>query len=95
MRSVRVASDIVPVSELKAHAPDYLRRIAETGAPVVVTHNGKAAGVLLSPEAYDELVERARFVAAVEDGIADADAGRVRGHDQVVRAMRARFEKPR
>ncbi|HTJ47346.1 MAG TPA: type II toxin-antitoxin system prevent-host-death family antitoxin [Kofleriaceae bacterium] len=95
MRSVRVSKDIVPVSELKARAPDWLRRIAETGAPVVVTQNGKAAGVLLSPEAYDELVERARFVAAVEEGLADADAGRVHSHDDVIREMQSRFGKPR
>src|SRR2546423_12602748 len=77
MRAVRIAQDIVPISDLKAKAADWLRRVAETGAPVVVTQNGKAAGVLLSPDAYDQLLERARFIAAVEEGLADADAGRV------------------
>ena len=95
MRGVRVSEDIVPISELKAGAAGWLRRIARSGAPVVVTQNGKAAGVLLSPETYDRLVERARFVAAVEEGLADADAGRVRSHAQVVRAMRARFGRAR
>jgi prevent-host-death family protein len=90
MRALRVSENFVPVSELKAQAADWLRRIGETGAPVVVTQNGKPAAVLLSPRAFDELTEQARFVAAVRDGLADADAGRVQPHADVVRRMKAR-----
>jgi prevent-host-death family protein len=91
VRPVRVSENFVPVSEFKARAADWLRKIADSGAPVVVTQNGKPAGVVLSPEAYDELTERARFVAAVEEGLADADSGRVRSHVAVARRMRARL----
>jgi prevent-host-death family protein len=91
MRTVRVSEDIVPVSEFKAQAAEYFRRVAETGQPLVITQNGKAAGVLLSPNEFDRLSERARFVAAVEEGLKDADAGQLREHDEVVSRMRARF----
>lgn len=37
MRAVRVAEDIVPVSELKAQAADWLRRLSETDHPIVIT----------------------------------------------------------
>lgn len=91
MRAVRISEDIVPVSDFKAQAADWLRRVVETGHPLVITQNGKAAGVLLSPAEFDRLNERARFVAAVEEGIADADAGRLSDHDEVVARMRARM----
>ena len=65
MKSFRVSENIVPVSEFKAQAAEMLRRLATSGEPVVITQNGKAAGVLLSPQAYDDLTERARFMAAV------------------------------
>jgi prevent-host-death family protein len=94
MRPVRFSEDVVPVSDFKAQAADWLRRIAETGAPLVVTQNGKPAGVLLSPQAFDQLTERARFVASVEEGLADAEAGRVLGHADAVRRVRSRFGKP-
>ena len=81
--AVRISEDIVPVSDFKAQAADLLRRVAEGGHPLVITQNGKAAGVLLSPAEFDRLSERARFVGAVEEGLADADAGRVRDHDEV------------
>ena len=89
--AVRISEDIVPVSAFKAGAAELLRRVAETGHPLVITQNGKAAGVLLSPAEFDRLSERARFVAAVEEGLADADAGRVRDHDEVVGRMSERF----
>lgn len=90
-RSVRISENFVPVSEFKAQAAEWLRKAGETGAPVVVTQNGKPAGVLLSPRAFDDLTEQARFVAAVEEGLADADAGRTHSHAAVVRRMKARF----
>jgi prevent-host-death family protein len=91
MRAVRVSEDFVPISAFKAQAADWLRKVAETGAPVIVTQNGKPAGVLLSPQAFDALTERARLVTAVEQGLADADAVRVHAHGEVVRRMKSRF----
>ena len=49
MRSIRVSEDIVPIGEFKGQAAHWLRRVSETGQPVVITQNGKPAGVLLSP----------------------------------------------
>src|SRR5580704_328941 len=89
------AEDIVPISEFKAQAAEVLRRVGATGRPLVITQNGKAAGVLLSPSEFDRLSERARFVAALEEGLADADAGRVRDHDEVAARMKERFGSKR
>jgi PHD/YefM family antitoxin component YafN of YafNO toxin-antitoxin module len=58
-----------------------------TGQPLVIKHNGKAAGVVLSPERFDELTERARFSEPINAGLADSDAGRVLPHEVVVERM--------
>ncbi len=91
IKTVRISENFVPVSQFKTRAAAWLRVAGETGAPVVVTQNGKPAGVLLSPEMFDDLTEQARFVAAVEEGLADADSGRVQPHAAVARKMRSRF----
>lgn len=91
MHAVRISEDIVPVSDFKAQAAELLRRVAETGQPLVITQNGKAAGVLLAPADYDWLIERASFVAAVTQGMDDADAGRLSPHDEVAARMSRRF----
>ena len=71
MRAVRISEDIVPVSDFKAQAPDWLKRVADTGQPVVITQNGKAAGVLVSPAEFDRLCERAGLLDAIDAGLAD------------------------
>ncbi len=91
MQNVRVSKNIIPVSEFKSRAAEWLRRLRKTSEPLVITQNGKAAAVLLSPSAYDELTERYRFMMAVEEGLADAGAGRTSSHEDVVAEMRDRF----
>ncbi len=76
MAKLRISEDIVTVSDFKAQASDWLRRIASHHHPLVITQNGKPAGVLLSPAAFDELSERQEFLAAVQEGMADEQAGR-------------------
>ena len=91
MRAPLISEDFVPVSDFKAQAAEWLRRIGETNAPLVVTQHGKPAGVLLSPRAFDALTEQSRFVSAVVEGLADADGGRIHPHNEVEKRLRARF----
>lgn len=78
----------VPVSDFKGQAADWLKRVATTGQPVVITQNGKAAGALVSPAEFDRLTERSRLLEAVDEGLADEKARRVVAHDAVVAEMK-------
>lgn len=66
--------DIHPLSEHRAHLTEHLRRVQETGRPMVITQNGRAAAVVLSPTEYDRLVRQADL-AAIKQGLADGAAG--------------------
>ena len=77
MKPFQVSEDILPLGEFKTHASKALRHLRESQRPIVITQNGKPAGVLLSPEEFDRLTERERFVAAVRDGLADVEDGHV------------------
>ncbi|MCP5109996.1 MAG: type II toxin-antitoxin system Phd/YefM family antitoxin, partial [bacterium] len=63
--------------EFKAQASRLLARLARDQQTLVITQNGRPAGVLLAPAEYDRLREQQRFLESVAAGIADADAGRV------------------
>lgn len=76
MKPLRVSEDVVPIGQFKAQAKRWLKQAAQTNQPLVITQNGRPAAVLLSPAEFDRVVERYRFVRAVEEGVADADAGR-------------------
>lgn len=88
---LRVAEDIVPIGELKAHLSEKIRALRSNHRPLVVTQNGKAAAVLLSPEDFDQLTTQARFVAAVQGGLGDLAAGRVVIDEDLGRRLDARF----
>lgn len=83
----------MPVSDFKAKAADWLKHVADTGQPVVITQNGKAAGVLVSPSEFDRLCERAGLLEAVDAGLADAAAGRVVSPAEVVSEVARRAAK--
>jgi hypothetical protein len=71
-----------PITHVTFHAPDLRpRRTLFLGSwrwHVDAFQNGKAAGVLLSPAQFDALTERARFVAAIDEGLADVEGGIVK-----------------
>jgi len=77
MKSLSISNDIIPLGEFKTNVSKFLKNIQATGQPLVITQNGKPAGVLLSPLEYDELVYRKAFLDSVNRGIADADSGKV------------------
>ena len=74
MKSIRVSDGVVPLGEFKTHASRYLKGL---DGPVVITQNGRPAGVLLSPGEYDRICEQQRFLESIASGVADAQAGRV------------------
>lgn len=84
---LRVAEDIVPIADFKAHASDMVRRVREQHRTMVITQNGKPAAVLVSPEEYDQLVSRGRFLAAVHEGLADAESGRLVSDEELGREL--------
>ena len=87
MKSPRFAEDVVPIAEFKGRAAAWFRRAARTGRAVLVTHNGKPAGVLLAPADFDRLTERQRFLESIAAGIADAEAGRILDTTEVRRRL--------
>ena len=75
MKAIQVQDDIIPIGEFKTHASRIMRQLRANGRPIVITQNGKPAGVLVPTADFDRLTERERFVAAIHHGLAEADAG--------------------
>jgi prevent-host-death family protein len=93
MKSLLVSEDVVPIGEFKAQAPHWLRRAAATGRPIVITQNGRPAGVLLAPVEFDRLNERDQFLESVARGLDDAAAGRVMNTDELRARLAARRQE--
>jgi prevent-host-death family protein len=82
--------DIHKLSDFRQKASEHLARLKETGRAEVLTVNGEAAGVVMSPQTYDKLmeeVEMARNLEMIDRGMADVRAGRTRPAREALQEM--------
>jgi len=82
--------DIRSLSDFRQNATVHLDRLAESGGIEVLTVNGQAKGVVMSPKTFDMLSE----VAALSDSLSlldrsmkDVKAGRGKDFRKAIRGM--------
>jgi antitoxin YefM len=93
MKTISVTNDIVPIAEFKAGISKCFKNLQTSGHPLIITQNGKPAGVLLSPKDYDELVYRKSFVDSVDRGISDVENKKTCGTEEIRAALAAKRKK--
>jgi len=77
MKNINISKDIIPIGEFKKSLSKWLKNVQNTGHPLIITQNGRPAGVLLSPSEYDELIHKKFFIDSVNRGLSDAESGNV------------------
>jgi prevent-host-death family protein len=90
-----IVKDIQPMTAFRNHSADFMRHLKETGRPVILTVNGKAAAVVQDAEAYQRLLDLAAEVSAAEgirQGLEDLAAGRTRPAREVFAELRAEYD---
>jgi prevent-host-death family protein len=88
--------DIQPLTDFKRNTPRFLRRLKETGHPVVLTINGKAELVVQDAASYQrllELAERLETIKAVKESLAAIDRAEGRPMDEVFDDLEAEIRK--
>ncbi|MBK7381110.1 MAG: type II toxin-antitoxin system Phd/YefM family antitoxin [Ignavibacteriales bacterium] len=83
MRNISVSSDIIPVGQFKASLAKYLKDLQTRKNSLIITQNGKPAGVLVSPEEFDELRESKLFIDSISKGLANSENGEVLSTSQL------------
>ena len=77
MKPLNISGNIISLSDFKNKASKMLHEIQTSHRPFVITQNGKAAAVLISPSDFDLLTEQVRFVESVQRGMADVKNNQV------------------
>lgn len=91
------AREIHPLTDFLRNHKHHVKRLKASGIPEVLTVNGKAEIVLMDVESFQALMERleeVQTIAAIQEGLADAEAGRVKPAKEVLARMRARYGIP-
>jgi antitoxin YefM len=83
MKPLNISNDIIPLGEFKSSLSKKLKSVQTTGHPLIITQNGRPAGVLLSPSEYDDPIHKKLFIESINRGINDADSGNVFTTDEL------------
>ena len=78
--ALNLHDDIQPVSDFRANTAATLRRLRESGRPLVLTQNGRSAAVLLDVGTYQALLDENDLLRDLQAGLLDAREGRVTAH---------------
>lgn len=83
MKTISISSDIIPVGEFKAGLAKYLKELKSNRNSLIITQNGKPAGVLISPSEFDELRETKLLIDSISRGLSDSESGEVYSTSQI------------
>ena len=97
---LKFENGIDSLTNFKRQTSSYLQHLHASGTPIVLTVNGKAEVVVQDAAAYQRLVEQAakadreETVAAIREGLVDAEAGRVKPARKALKALARKYGIP-
>jgi antitoxin YefM len=87
MKNILVANDIIPVGQFKSGLAKYLKEIQNKRNSLIITQNGKPAGVLISPSEFDDLRQTKLFIDSISRGLSNSEKGEVLSTSQLRREI--------
>ena len=81
--------DIIPVSELKTRMKAILKRVAQTGQPVLVTQNGHSTVFIVDVEVFQKQQNKLHLLEQIAQGEREILEGRGISHADVVKRAAA------
>ena len=88
-----LAEDIISVSEFRKKTAAYLEEIRLKKRLIVLTQNGHSAGVVLSPESFEEVQYERDLFAAIAQGEQEIKRGRGVSHARVFKDLFDRLKR--
>jgi PHD/YefM family antitoxin component YafN of YafNO toxin-antitoxin module len=83
--------DTRPLAEFQANLQEHVDRLRETGRPTILTVDGQAELVVLSPQVYRTLLERldrAEAIIGIQRGLEDIRKGDTQPLDEAFEEIR-------
>jgi prevent-host-death family protein len=85
---MKLSKQIKPISYLKAHAAEIVRKLGEQREPLVITQNGEAKVVLQDIESYEQTQETMALLKILALGMRQIEEGKVLPAEDVIRRLR-------
>ena len=91
---LNLSRDIHSLSDFKRKTPEFIDQLEKTGAPLVLTINGRARLIVQDAESYQkmlELLDRAEAIDAIREGLESVRQGKTMSLRQFDKEMRKKF----
>ncbi|MDP2862294.1 MAG: type II toxin-antitoxin system Phd/YefM family antitoxin [Desulfobacterales bacterium] len=89
---MKLSTQIRPISYLKAHAAEIVRRLAEQREPLIITQNGEAKVVIQDIESYEQTQQTMALLKILALGMRQIEEGRVLPARDVIKRLRKHKE---
>jgi prevent-host-death family protein len=89
---MKLSPQIKPISYLKAHTAEIVRKLNEHREPLVITQNGEAKVVIQDIESYEQTQETMALLKILALGTRQIDEGKIHPAGDVIRRLRERRE---
>jgi prevent-host-death family protein len=89
---MKLSSRIKPISYLKAHAAEIVRKLNEQQEPLVITQNGEAKVVIQDIASYKQTQETMALLKILALGTRQIREGKVQPAKDVIKRLRERRE---
>jgi prevent-host-death family protein len=89
---MKLASQIKPISYLKAHAAEIVRNLVEQREALVITQNGEAKVVIQDIESYEQTQETMALLKILALGMHQIEGDKVLPAEDVIKRLRKRRE---
>lgn len=82
---VRIVDYIIPISEARGKLPALIKKISQMGKHLIITRNGKAEAVMISPEELETLEIKAdhKLLQSILRAEEDIREGKLYPHNDV------------
>ena len=87
---MKLSSQIKPISYLKAHTAEIVRKLGEKQEPLVITQNGEAKVVIQDIESYEQTQETMALLKILALGTRQIEEGKVQPAEVVIKRLRER-----
>ncbi|HUB90079.1 MAG TPA: type II toxin-antitoxin system Phd/YefM family antitoxin [Dyella sp.] len=88
-----LASQIKPISYLKANAAEVLEQLAETHEPMIITQNGEAKAVIQDIASYEKTQETLALLKILARGQRQVEEGKVTPIEDVIANLRKQWRQ--
>jgi len=89
---MKLSTQIRPISYLKAHAAEIVRRLSEQREPLIITQNGEAKVVIQDIDSYEQTQQTMALLKILALGMRQIEEGGILPARDVIKRLRKQKE---